>query len=62
LINIILDFLPISMIDFANTIEILKVFHLLVNPGQLSIPKHLKIKKMQWPEKNNLKSGKTEND
>ena len=48
--------------DSANTIEILRDFHLLVDLGLLFILKPLTIKKMQCPEKNNLKNAKTGND
>jgi len=62
LINITLDFLPTFRRDFANTIEIPKVFHPLADLGYWSTQRDSTIKKLLWSEKNNLKIGKTGND
>ena len=48
--------------DFANTIEIPKVFHPLADLGYWSTQRDSTIKKLLWSEKNNLKIGKTGND
>ena len=48
-------------IDFLNIIGILKAFPISGNHGFWFMKSHLTIKKMQCPERTNLKNGKTEN-